>query len=182
MSTYANRGQALEQMIEYSNDIYYNQGIANIQKIATPIKVLKISGNRIKDGFFEKKSTLDFRGVANHSIPIAFDAKMTENEEGFPLKDLRDHQLDIIRNSRKFGEISFLLVYLKSEHKTYLFTDNIIIEYYDRWQENFRKHGYNYIPKEKGYLIKAENGVPLDYIGVLREIIEVPEIINEKGE
>lgn len=58
----ANRGQAFEQLLNFTNLQYERAGIALIHKRPTPMKLLR------KQGFhfiaaFEKKSTVDYDGV-----------------------------------------------------------------------------------------------------------------------
>ena len=62
---YGNRGMTLEQDINLTNDYYKEKKIALIYKKPIPIKVLKINSTktRILDGFYEKKSTLDYSGI-----------------------------------------------------------------------------------------------------------------------
>ena len=61
-STYANRGMQLEEYIRVSNQIYENKGVAKIQKIATPVKILKVNRNRV-EGCLDTKSTVDYTGT-----------------------------------------------------------------------------------------------------------------------
>jgi len=120
MSTYANRGMILEEIIELSNKHYLKTGQALIQKVPTPVKVLKCKGSKI-EGFWEKKSTVDFVGVANGKS-ICFDAKETKGKS-LPLQNIHEHQLKFMRDWRGQGGEAFLIVYFKDIDK--IFKTNI---------------------------------------------------------
>ena len=70
----ANKGALFEQEIKYANESYKRRGIALIQKISTPWKVVR-SGKKIVSAFPEEKSTLDFRGTVKGGLSISFDCK-----------------------------------------------------------------------------------------------------------
>ena len=62
---YGNRGMTLEEDINLTNEYYKEKNIALIYKKPIPIKVLRTNETktRIKDGFYEQKSTLDYNGI-----------------------------------------------------------------------------------------------------------------------
>ena len=78
MVSYANRGMALEELLQFVNQIYDKQKIAVVQKISTPWKVIR-KGKQIITAFPEGKSTLDFRGTVKGGLSISFDAKESQN-------------------------------------------------------------------------------------------------------
>ena len=62
----ANRGMALENDLNLSNEYYRDANLAIITKRPTPIKVVKVdytNGPKIIEAFFEKQSTTDYNGV-----------------------------------------------------------------------------------------------------------------------
>jgi recombination protein U len=89
----ANLGRSFEELIEAANDFYFDHGIAAIIKVPTAITLLRrydpIRKRSIIDTAFPaKKGTVDFLGQWG-KLPIAFEAKSTENKTSFPLKNLR---------------------------------------------------------------------------------------------
>lgn len=162
--SYANRGQAFEEEVELTNNQYRRKGIANIQKISTPVKVLNNKGGKVT-GFYDKKSTLDFRGTVKPGISISFDCKENNKDErGLPLRNIADHQIRYIRESLEFEEVSFILCYMAMEDKRYFIPGETVICYWDRWQRNKGKRGYNYIPVKAMKEIRSRNGLILDYL------------------
>ncbi|KJF26054.1 Holliday junction resolvase, partial [Clostridium aceticum] len=45
----------------------------------------------------------------------------------------------------------------------------VVINHWDRWQRNKRKHGYNYIPVEKMLEVRSRQGIVLDYLAALNK-------------
>ena len=57
-----NRGMLLEQEVELTNKQYAIKGIAQVQKVATPIKVIKkMPGGKLM-ACWDRKRTVDFIG------------------------------------------------------------------------------------------------------------------------
>jgi len=164
----ANRGQVFEEEVILTNKQYKRKGLANIQKISTPVKILKTTGNRVT-GILDKKSTLDFRGTVKPKIPISFDCKETKDERGLPLKNIADHQIDYIKLSLEVGEVSFILCYMTKSDKRYYISGQNVICYWDRWKANKGKRGYNFIPLEVMKEIKSRNGILLDYLDAIKD-------------
>ena len=76
------RGNSFEELINHTNEIYKKNNLALIQKIPTPIKPIELNNKNhtISLAYFEKKSTVDYIGVAQ-GIPICFDAKETAKKK-----------------------------------------------------------------------------------------------------
>ena len=69
------RGSVLEDMINRTNEVYEEKGIALIQKIPTPITPIEMNNKKqITLAYFDKKSTIDYIG-AIQGLPVCFDAK-----------------------------------------------------------------------------------------------------------
>ena len=170
-STYANRGQSFEMLINIINTQYKHQGIALINKRPTPIKVLKSKGNKITMATFESKSTVDYDGTYRGKS-IAFEAKSTELSR-FPLEMLADHQLKYLIDSAKHGAISFLLVEFRKQQKIFLCPIKFINEYYVQQASGGRKS----IPliDFETYLHEVpRHRVALDYLAIVDEFMEKP--------
>ena len=129
---YGNRGMTLEEDINLTNDYYKEKKIALIYKKPIPIKVLKINSTktRILDGFYEKKSTLDYSGIYKEKY-IEFDAKETNSKTSFPLSNIHMHQIEHIKNIIYYKGIAFLIIRFNYHNKTFLLPGEILIDYLD---------------------------------------------------
>ena len=80
-----------------------------IEKIPTPIKPVELDKKKhnISRAYFEKKSSVDYIGVAQ-GIPICFDAKETR-QKSLPLKNIHEHQINFMESFEKQQGISFHL-------------------------------------------------------------------------
>ena len=127
---YGNRGMTLEQDINLTNEYYKEKRIALIYKKPTPIKVLKINNTktRIIDGFYEKKSTLDYSGIYQEKY-IEFDAKETNSKTSFPLSNIHQHQIEHIKNILYYKGITFLIIRFNYHNKTFILPGDILIDY-----------------------------------------------------
>lgn len=162
----ANKGKALEELIKYQNQLYKARKVANIQKISTPWKVIR-RGKDIVSAYPEEKSTLDFRGTVKGGQSVSFDAKESEVEQGLPLKHIEPHQVDYIRLALELSEKTFILCYIKPLDSHFIIDGAEVVQYWDRWQENKGKRGYNMIPTEAMRIIKqSHNGYVCDYLPV----------------
>lgn len=104
-STYANRGSGFEELITYASNQYKRQGVAIINKVPTPVTVLK--GGK---GFFKEKSTVDYTGTLKGGRFVCFEAKETKQTNSFPLKNIHQHQIDYMQNVSDIGGLAFLIV------------------------------------------------------------------------
>lgn len=164
----ANKGALFEQEVIYANEAYKRKGIALIQKISTPWKVVR-RGNQIVSAFPEGKSTLDFRGTVKGGKSVSFDCKESEDERGLPLKHIEPHQIEYIREAIVMGEISFILCLMKVYNKRYLIPGRKVLDYWDFWQSNKGKRNCNYIAIEDMIEVKSRDGIVLDYLLGLEE-------------
>lgn len=163
----ANKGKGFELEVEMANKQYKRKGIALVQKISTPWTVIR-RGKQIVSAFPEGKSTLDFRGTVFPGIPVSFDCKETREEKGLPLANIPEHQIEYIRQALLIGEKSFLLCYIVPLNNRYFIDGQIVINYWNSWQENKGRRGFNYIPISEMKEIKSKNGIILDYLEGLR--------------
>lgn len=165
----ANKGKAFEEEVELTNKQYKRRGIALVQKISTPWTVIR-RGKQIVSAFPEGKSTLDFRGTVKGGKSISFDCKENKKEErGLPLSYIQDHQIEYMRQALGMGEVSFILCYMQMYDKRYFISGDNVICYWDRWQRNKGKRGYNFIPVEIMKEVKSEKGILLHYLKELEE-------------
>lgn len=162
MISQANRGMAFEDLIEYANRQYQVRGIAVIQKVATPWKVVR-RGAQIVSAFPEKKSTVDFIGIASGRA-IAFDAKSTRIETRFPLANIEQHQFEFLFDWSTQGGTSFVLIEFAVRHECYVLPFDVLSFYWSSMLQGGRKS----IPleeiKDRGTYVEPGRGVVLDYL------------------
>lgn len=160
--SHANRGMGLETLIEYANQQYASKGIAQIQKVSTPWKVIR-KGKQIVSAFPEKKSTVDFIGVSK-SVAIAFDAKETENKTRIPLGNFEKHQIQFLIDWQRNGGEAFYIINFKTINETYYLHIMDFFEWYSRFPD--KSLTLDWIQR-KGKRLDQGNGIVLDY---LREV------------
>ncbi|MBC7342549.1 MAG: Holliday junction resolvase RecU [Clostridia bacterium] len=113
----ANRGRALEEMVELTLDLYRKEGIAVVHKIPTPW-VVRRKGGLITGAFPAKKSSVDFFGVWRGRA-VAFDAKETSEKSRFPLKSVPDHQMAFLSDWKEAGGIAGVLVWFRRARRIF---------------------------------------------------------------
>lgn len=167
---YANRGRGLERLVEQANILYATKGIATVQKVATPTKVLSDKYGRAK--VVREKSTVDFIGVWK-GIPLAFDAKQTR-ETRYPLNQIHDHQYEFLRSWAACGGLSFVLIEVeamtaRAHFRVLLCKD--LERYWNRWKSGGRA---SISADELAALpqVKPGRGVALDYLATLEEVLK----------
>ncbi len=163
MRNMANIGRGFEDEAKMANEAYLQRGIALVQKVSTPWVVIR-RGKQIVSAFPEGKSTLDFRGTVEGGLSISFDCKESEDERGLPLKHIRPHQIDYMRKALAVNETTFILCYMKKLDRRYRIGGQRVLNFWDRWQANKGKRGYNYIPVEAMTEVRSKNGIILDYL------------------
>ncbi|MTW85606.1 Holliday junction resolvase RecU [Virgibacillus dakarensis] len=163
------RGMAFENSLNYTNQIYINQGRAVINKRPTPIKVTKSKGTKVLSGYFEEKSTVDYDGIYQ-GRSIVFEAKSTK-EKRLPFSIISDHQIDYLELAESQGAISFLIVEMTVSRDVFLVPNNMLRKYVKNAQNGGRKS----IPLRDlevyAHLVESKNGVPLDYLSVVDRLI-----------
>lgn len=167
--SYANRGMAFEQVIDYSNMLYERRGIAIINKRPTPIKVTSTRNGRIQ-GFFEKPSTVDYDGTFK-GRSIVFEAKSV-GQNRFPLKNLHDHQAEYLFQTEKHGAISFLLVEFRKQSEIYLMFAKSLESYWRSSKEDVRIA--RSLPRDAfklhGHRV-TRGRVPIDYLRAIEKVL-----------
>ena len=148
------RGSVLEEMINRTNDVYREKGLALIQKVPTPITPINIDkeSRHITLAYFEKKSTVDYIGAVQ-GIPVCFDAKECKSDS-FALQNIHEHQFKFMEDFEKQGGVAFLIIYIP-------FTD--IEKFVKRANEGGLKH-FKYDEINKDYLIGSKGNVLVHYL------------------
>jgi recombination protein U len=159
---YANRGKALQMLIDKTNQIYKLKGWAVVDEIPIPITITEDNGRYIK-GFKKNKSTVDYVGIA-HGKGIAFDAKSTRETTRFPLANVHEHQVEyLIRYKDQGGQAFFLIEFEK--HREFYY---VPISFFTPYWESAKKGGRKSIPYQEIKMncnqICPGRGVALDYL------------------
>lgn len=171
MIYYGKRGQSFENLIDYTNQVYRNKGIAIINKRPTPMKIIgKTRGNQHLC-VFDKKSTVDYDGIYKGK-PIVFEAKTTSLKR-VPLDIIADHQIEYLNQAESQGAISFLIVEIRPIQDVFIVSNSMLQKYVKNAENGGRKS----IPLDEleiyAELVKRGNGIPLDYLSVVDRLIEV---------
>ena len=108
------RGNAFEEIINFTNERYRNMGLAIVQKIPTPITPVELDAKRkvITLAYFDKQSTVDYVGVAQGKA-ICFDAKESA-QKSLPIQNIHSHQIDFMKDFNSQGGVAFLLVHMSA--------------------------------------------------------------------
>ena len=166
------RGSAFEELINMTNDIYMQKGLALVQKIPTPITPIEFDkeSRHITLAYFEKDSTVDYIGVVQ-SIPICFDAKECHTDT-FSMRNIHEHQVNFMEKFEQQGGISFLLIYFTTRNEFYYLPFRILKTYLDRIQEGHAKN-FKYNELDIRYFIKPEGAALVHYLETLNtDLIE----------
>lgn len=163
-NTYANRGAILEDLITYTSEQYKKNGIAVINKVPTPVTVLK-SGK----GFFKGKSTVDYTGALKGGQFVCFEAKETKQTSSFPLKNIHQHQIEYMRAVEYMGGLAFLIVrfvnFKGQGERFFRLGFNDLIERWEYSLANRGKRGAASVPAEAFKTeIRGECGYALHYL------------------
>lgn len=163
------RGSVLEDMINRTNELYLEKGLALIQKIPTPITPIKIEKEtrHITLAYFDQKSTVDYIGVVQ-GIPVCFDAKEC-NTDTFSMQNLHPHQVHFMENFEKQGGIAFLLIFYTHKNEILYLTSADMQKFWKRMEVGGRK-SFRYdeidpaflLPKKAGILVPYLDGIQLD--------------------
>ena len=164
MST-GKEGKEFEELIEWANRQYLERGLAVIQKIPTPWNVKRKYNPynkqyEIYTAYPEEKSTVDFGGTAKN-YSIWFDAKTTKLPTNFPLKNIKIHQLDYLRQVKKQGGKAFLLIYSQAKKTTWLLWVEQLLTFIET--EKRKSIPFEWLNKNCP-VIGSKNGIILDYL------------------
>ena len=165
------RGSAFEELIDLTNRLYSQKGIAVIQKVPTPITPVEVDNKAriISAAYFEKKSTVDFIGVTG-GVAICFDAKETKLMN-LPLRNIHSHQIEFMENFERQGGVGFLLVSFSAKDEVFLLPISELSKFHNAQKKGGRK-SIPYGEFDKNLLVKNENGFPLHYLAVVKKLIQ----------
>lgn len=168
---YGNRGKSFENIIDHTNKIYQNKGIALINKRPTPMKIVgKTRGNQ-HICVFSHKSTVDYDGIYRGK-PIVFEAKSV-NSTRLPLDIITDHQISYLDQADKHGAISFLIVEIRPLQDVFIVSNSMLQKHVKIAKNDGRKSISMDDLEVYAELVRSGNGVPLDYLRVVDKLIEI---------
>jgi recombination protein U len=164
------RGSALEDLIVFTNDYYLKRGLARIDKVPIPIKIIEQGKDGIiNKAFFEKKSTVDFIGFVQGST-VVFDAKETALSN-LPFKNIHEHQVEYMKDVTFHGGIAFIIAHFKINNSYHVIPYEILKNYYDAAKKGGRKS----IPLAElnpDFEIKYNNNGILNYLQILNVYVK----------
>jgi recombination protein U len=165
------RGSTLEELINRTNEIYLEKGLALIQKVPTPITPLKIDkeSRHITLAYFDQKSTVDYIGVVQ-GIPVCFDAKEC-NTDTFPLANIHPHQVAFMEQFEKQDGIAFLLLSFTHRDEFYYLRLSDLRRFWKRAEEGGRK-SFRYEELDPAYRLPEVPGILVPYLNVLQQDLE----------
>lgn len=176
------RGSSLEELINHSNEVYQEEGLALIQKIPTPIKPITIDKKtrHITLAYFDQKSTVDYIGAVQ-GIPICFDAKECAKET-FPLANVHAHQIAFMKEFEQQQGIAFFVIYYTAIDECYYMPFSHMEHFWLRMKAGGRK-SFIYEEIDKTYRIGHRKNVPIHYLAMLQKDLEDRETeIDKKRE
>ncbi len=169
-TTTSNRGMTLEKEINVTNDYYLEQDLAVIHKKPTPVSIVKVdyparNKAKIVEAYFKVPSTTDYNGIYRGRY-IDFEAKECASLTAFPIKSIHAHQIKHLKDVKRHGAITFIIIRFTKLDETYYIDASEMIEYIDTCNRSsipytwFVEHGtiipYNYVK-------------PVDYISVINQ-------------
>lgn len=167
---HGNRGMALEDDINATNQYYLSNNIAVIHKKPTPITIKKVDYPSrleavIKEAYFKIPSTTDYNGIYKGKY-IDFEAKETRHTY-FPLANIHKHQIEHLRKIDYHGGIGFIIVRFSTLGETYYLEAKKLFSFLE---DSKRKS----IPREyfskQGHLLKEKYSPRLDYLKIIDKI------------
>lgn len=173
---YGKRGMNLEDILNRSNQFYLQKKIAVIHKKPTPIQVVKVdypkrSAAVIREAYYRQSSTTDFNGVYK-GYYLDFEAKETQNEKSFPLKNFHEHQIQHMSQCLEQDGLAFVIIQFTSLHRVFLL-EHIHLNTF--WKNQKEKAGRKSIPlkyiEEYGIEIGYGFNPPLDYLKAVDQLI-----------
>ena len=163
------RGSTFEELVNRTNELYREKGLALIQKIPTPITPVKMDkeSRHITLAYFDQRSTVDYIGVVQ-GIPVCFDAKECAVQT-FPLANIHPHQVEFMKTFEEQKGLAFILIYFTSDNEFYYLPLRQLLVFWERMEgggrKSFRKEELDprfYLPKEHGILVPYLEGLQED--------------------
>ena len=168
------RGSTLEELINRTNELYLEKGLALIQKVPTPITPLQIDkdSRHITLAYFDQKSTVDYIGAVQ-GIPVCFDAKECISDT-FALQNIHPHQVEFMTQFEKQGGVSFLVLFYTLRNELFYLPYRDMMRFWNRAQEGGRK-SFRYEELDQDYYIEPHHGFFVPYLDALQTDLDARE-------
>ncbi len=168
------RGSTLEELINRTNELYLEKGLALIQKIPTPITPLQIDkdSRHITLAYFDQKSTVDYIGAVQ-GIPVCFDAKECTSDT-FALQNIHAHQVEFMTQFEKQGGVSFLILFYTVRNELFYLPYRDMMRFWNRAKEGGRK-SFRYEELDQDYYIEPHHGFLVPYLDALQMDLDARE-------
>lgn len=162
------RGSVLEDLINRSNEVYLEKGLALIQKVPTPITPIKIDkeSRHITLAYFDQKSTVDYIGCVQ-GVAVCFDAKECTSDT-FSLQNVHEHQIRFMADFEKQGGVSFLIIYYTGRDEIFYLPYADLQRFWNRKEQGGRK-SFRYEELNRDYLLHRGHGVLVPYLEGLKK-------------
>lgn len=169
------RGSVLEDMINRTNDIYEEQGLALIQKIPTPITPIDMDHKtkQITLAYFDKKSTVDYIG-AIQGIPVCFDAKECSMPR-FSINNIHEHQVNFMNKFEAQGGMAFLLIHFTDVDRFYYLRLSELMNFWNRSLQPDGRKSFRIEELDEEYFIEGTNGPIIPYLDYVQKDINSRE-------
>ncbi len=164
----------MEDLINRTNEVYLENGLALIQKIPTPITPINIDkeSRHITLAYFDQKSTVDYIGAVQ-GIPVCFDAKEC-SVDTFALQNIHEHQVEFMRQFEKQGGIAFFIIYYTHKDLLYYLPYEMLRFFWDRAKEGGRK-SFRFEELNPEYVMPRKSGVSVPYLDMIQKDLDERE-------
>ena len=168
------RGSTLEELINRTNEVYLENGLALIQKIPTPITPVNIDkdSRHISLAYFGQKSTVDYIGAVQ-GIPVCFDAKECAADT-FALQNIHEHQVEFMKQFERQGGIAFFIIYYTHKDLLYYLPYEMLRFFWDRAKDGGRK-SFRFEELNPEYVMPKRSGVFVPYLDMLQKDLDERE-------
>ncbi len=162
------RGSTFEELLNRTNEVYEENGLALIQKIPTPITPINIDKEtrHITLAYFDKKSTVDYIGAVQ-GIPVCFDAKEC-NTDTFPLQNIHEHQMDFMGKFEKQEGIAFYLIYFTNREVFYYLTYREALMFWERGYKEGGRKSFRFDELDSAHFFHMGNPAFVPYLDMIQ--------------
>ena len=166
----SNRGVALEDDINTTNNYYLDLDLAVVHKKPVPVQIVDVSYPQrsmaeITKAYYVTPSTTDYNGVYKGRA-LDFEAKQTKSLTSFPFSSIHDHQITHLEKVLKHQGIAFIIIRFTAFDETYyVCAKKFIPLYYGKR----RSIPYVWF-KENAHLIPFSLTPPVDYLKVIDKL------------
>lgn len=163
----SNRGIALEDDINATNEYYLVHDLAVVHKKPTPIQVVNVhypdrKMAEITKAFYTKPSTTDYNGVYRGRA-LDFEAKQTSSTTLFKFSLIHDHQIEHLQRIINHNGIAFVIIRFSSYDETYYVEAQKVIDLYFGKRRSIPYAWF----AENAILIPFSLTPPVDYLKVI---------------